>query len=239
MFHLGLLEENSEEREKLNQALINKAHAIVKIPGFEEVLKEVCTSEFHAFIEQQKASTAYTSVVNVTNLYPSLSKNKDDLLDSFYFYMNRLRKVLIDTIDLNSIDSNEWKKLIENDDSPFSYIHFPPNPNGVNMTSHVDSPLFTFLGALNRQGLEVRCDEKWCEINTADDEVVVINGALLHFMSKKKYPPLYHRVEFKKNQERITIGYLFQPKMDHELLLPNSKESITYSKFHEKRLLVM
>lgn len=239
IFNLENLETSSNAKEHLNQQLLNQGYAIVKVQGYEKILAKICQKDFFEYIDKNKIGKQDYLTVNVTNLYPSQDLPPNEVIEDFFSYMGRVRSVLLDTINMSYFDDVEWNRVMENEDSPFSYIHSDPQENGVKMYSHVDSPLFTILGALNREGLEALIDKKWQEIKTKDDEVVVINGALLHFMSQKKYPPLYHRVEFKSNRERITIGYLIQPRMDHLLNLPNSKGPITYNRFHEKRLLVM
>ena len=233
-----LLSDDNQLNQRIESQIRNLGYLIIKINDYDNVLRKIVTDEFHQYIRTLSKGTDLNTF-NVSNLYPSSNHTSHEFVQDFYFYMNQVKKYLIEILDKKNFDPNQWDLLMKNDDSAFSYIYFPKKVGGNSIASHVDSTLFTILGGIQNEGLEVLVNNKWEKISKDDDEVVIINGALLHLMSNKAYVPLYHRVVYPKEKVRKTIALLIQPKLNHVMTLPQSNKETSYINFHHKRLLVM
>lgn len=238
-YHLSEIHNNFNlYKENINDDLIKVGHIKVKITGLVELLKKIDAQDFHQYlIDNFKFAKANTATV--TNVYEATHSEKHSVVQDFFNLMNPLKSHLINSLDESKFIKDDWANILKNEDSAFSHIYYPPHANGAKLDSHTDSSIFTILAGLNHEGLEILIDGKWEQVHTEDDEVIIISGALLQFMSKKYYKALFHKVVFNKNIPRKTIAMLIQPKLSSNIKLPGSKNEITYGQFHQKRLYVM
>lgn len=86
---------------------------------------------------------------------------------------------------------------------------------------HVDSSILTVLPRASAPGLEIELNGAMCPVNIEDDEVLIIAGSVLSFLTCGKITAPRHTVttpeSADKGQDRLSIVYMIDPRAGQKL----------------------
>ncbi|KAF5726903.1 hypothetical protein HS088_TW22G00588 [Tripterygium wilfordii] len=94
-----------------------------------------------------------------------------------------------------------------------NYYPACPDPDrAMGLAAHTDSTLLTILHQNNTNGLQMMKDGSgWVTVPPVSGGLVINVGDLLHILSNGLYPSVLHRAVVNRNQDRLSVAYLYGP----------------------------
>jgi isopenicillin N synthase-like dioxygenase len=105
-----------------------------------------------------------------------------------------------------------YEKTVKDHSSSVSLIHYPyPNTQKKSgLVPHQDLDLITLL-YINQEGLSVRVDDTWHEINYRPGTIIANVGNVLKLMTGNQFASAWHKVNITPNTSRYSIACFLGP----------------------------
>ncbi|GMG98351.1 hypothetical protein Nepgr_000191 [Nepenthes gracilis] len=101
------------------------------------------------------------------------------------------------------------------------------------LDAHTDSSVLSILYQNQVAGLQILKDDKWLQVNSTADSLIVNLGDMMQAMSDDEYRSVRHRVKLNLRKERISICYFVFPK-EQCLIRSSSYKPFTYKDFRDQ-----
>uniref|UniRef100_A0A2P2Q6S0 Fe2OG dioxygenase domain-containing protein n=1 Tax=Rhizophora mucronata TaxID=61149 RepID=A0A2P2Q6S0_RHIMU len=161
------------------------------------------------------------------HLFPKLPSSLRDFLDCYILELQRVAMKLLGIMaKALNLELTEMEEMFENGLQSVRLTYYPPCPQPdlvLGLPPHSDGTGITILHQLNGvDGLQIKKDGFWIPINFLPGALVVNVGDIAEIWSNGIYKSAEHRVTINSNNERISLAFFVNPKLEVEVGPSNS-----------------
>ncbi|KAF3323161.1 protein SRG1-like protein [Carex littledalei] len=134
-----------------------------------------------------------------------------DTIDQYSLELNKVTGELLEAMSKDlGIESDVLFNLFKRQPQVMRMNYYPPCPHPdkvLGLAPHTDGAGLTLLLQVNDvQGLQIRKDNMWFNVENHPEAFVVNIGDILEIASNGRYPSVEHRAVVNTMKERISIG---------------------------------
>ncbi|KAK8706354.1 hypothetical protein V6N13_049923 [Hibiscus sabdariffa] len=156
------------------------------------------------------------------NLIPSLPSPLSESMERYTSDLNNLSTAMLEKIaEALHMETEEMTEFVGEGRQTIRINCYPPcelSDQVMGLTPHSDATLITILLQLNDvDGLEIRKDGKWVQVQPLPNAFIINVGDILEIMSNGRYRSIEHRGTVHPVKERFSFAAFFGPRLDGEL----------------------
>ncbi|XP_058730763.1 protein DMR6-LIKE OXYGENASE 2-like isoform X2 [Vicia villosa] len=162
-------------------------------------------------------------VTQWTNQYPQYPSNFRTIIEEYIEEIEKLAFKLLELIALSlGVEAKRFEEFFKDQTSFIRFNHYPPCPYpdlALGVGRHKDAGALTVLAQDEVGGLEVKrkSDQEWVLVKPTPDAYIINVGDIIQVWSNDAYESVEHRAMVKKETERFSIPFFFNPGHDAEI----------------------
>ncbi|CAK8577563.1 unnamed protein product [Lathyrus sativus] len=171
-------------------------------------------------------------VTQWTNQSPQYPPNFRAIIEEYIEEIEKLAFKLLELIALSlGVEAKRFEEFFKDQTSFIRFNHYPqcPSPHlALGVGRHKDAGALTILAQDEVGGLEVKrkSNQEWVLVKPTPDAYIINVGDIIQVWSNDAYESVDHRAMVKKEKERFSIPFFFNPGHDAEI--KPLKELINY-----------